>query len=72
MCLNKYRSGIYSTTIYTHSVGVGENVVVVRGNSPVFAVIVLVRVVFLVVCEKGIKLNALLEVLGSFDATNVL
>ena len=41
-------------------------------HSPVLAVIVLVRVVLLVVGKEGVELEALLEVLGGFEAADVL
>ena len=34
--------------------------------------IVLIRVVLLVVSEEGVELEALLEILGGFEAANVL
>ena len=43
-----------------------------RGNSPVLAVIVLLREVFLVVSEESIELNALLEVFYSLHASDLL
>lgn len=43
-----------------------------RGNSPVLAVIVLLGEVFLVVSKESIELNALLEVLDSFHASDLL
>ena len=53
------------------SLGLDEDVVVVGGHSPVLAVIVLVRVVLLVEGKEGVELEALLEVLGRFQAANV-
>ena len=49
-----------------------EDAVVVWGDSPVLRMVILVWEVFLVVCEETIKLYALLEVLNSLDASNVL
>ena len=49
-----------------------KDVVVVRGDSPVLGVIVLLGVVFLVVSEEGVELNALLEVLNGLEASDVL
>jgi hypothetical protein len=44
----------------------------VRRNSPVLAVVVLLREVFLVISEEGIELDALFEVLYGFEAADVL
>ena len=41
------------------------------GDSPVLGVVVLLRIVFLVVCEEGIELKALFEVFNSFKAADV-
>ena len=49
-----------------------EDTVVVWGDSPVLRMVILVWEVFLVVREETIKLYALLEVLNSLDASNVL
>jgi hypothetical protein len=49
-----------------------EDVVVVGGDSPVLGVVILLRVVFLVVGEEGVELNALLEVFGGLEASDVL
>ena len=49
-----------------------EYAVVVWADSPVLAVIVLISVVFLVVSEESIELNALLEVLDGLHASDVL
>ena len=49
-----------------------EDAVVVWADSPVLAVIVLISVVFLVVSEESIELNALLEVLDGLHASDVL
>ena len=49
-----------------------EDTVVVWGDSPVLRVVILIWEVFLVVSEETIKLYALLEVLNSLDASNVL
>ena len=56
----------------TCSGGIDEDVVVVGRDSPVLGVIVLLGVVFLVVGEEGVKLEALLEVLDGFEASDVL
>lgn len=48
------------------------NVVVMGGHSPVFVHVVLLWVVFLVVGEEGIDLEALLEVSGALVAADVL
>ena len=56
----------------TCSGGIDEDVVVVGRDSPVLGVIVLLGVVFLVVSEEGVKLEALLEVLDGFEASDVL
>ena len=49
-----------------------EDAVVVWADSPVLAVIVLISIVFLVVSEESIELNALLEVLDGLHASDVL
>ena len=49
-----------------------EYAVVVWADSPVLAVIVLISIVFLVVSEESIELNALLEVLDGLHASDVL
>ena len=58
--------------VATCSGGIDEDVVVVGRDSPVLGVIVLLGVVFLVVGEEGVKLEALLEVLDGFEASDVL
>ena len=58
--------------IYTsNSLLVNEDVVVVRGHSPVFVVIVLLRIVFLVLSEESIQRHTLLEVLCRLEALDV-
>jgi len=54
------------------SIGIYENVIVVRRHSPVLTVVVLVREVLLVVSEERIELNALFEVLDGLEAADVL
>lgn len=54
------------------SVRVDEDTVVVWGNSPVLRVVVLIWVVLLVDGEVGVQLQALLEILGCLEATDVL
>ena len=49
-----------------------EDAVVVRAHSPVLGVIILVWIVLLVVGEETIELYALLEVLDSLHASDVL
>ena len=49
-----------------------EDAVVVRADSPVLGVIILVWIVFLVVSEETIQLYALLEVLDGLHASDVL
>ena len=49
-----------------------EDAVVVRADSPVLGVIILVWIVFLVVGEETIQLYALLEVLDGLHASDVL
>ena len=49
-----------------------EDVIVVRGHSPVLAMVVFIGVVLLVVGEEGVELQALLEILGGLEATDVL
>ena len=58
--------------VSNYSLRVQKHVVVVGGNSPVLAVIVLVREVLFVVGEEGVQLEALLEVFDSLETTNVL
>ena len=41
-------------------------------NSPVLAVVVFLGEIFLMICEEGVELNALLEVLYCFCASNLL
>ena len=41
-------------------------------DSPVFRVVVLIGIIFLVVSKEPIELDALLEVLDGFEASNVL
>jgi len=53
------------------SLGFNEDVIVVGRHSPVLAVVVFVRVVLLVVGEEGVELEALLEVLGGLQASDV-
>ena len=53
------------------SLGLNEDVIVVRGDSPVLAVVVFIGIVLLVVSKEGVELQALLEVLGSLKAANV-
>ena len=55
-----------------HSILFDEDAVVVRADSPVLGVIVLVWIVFLVVSEETIQLYALLEVLDGLHASDVL
>ena len=43
-----------------------------RRDSPVFTVVVFLRVIFLVVSEESIELNTLFEVLNSFHTSNLL
>ncbi len=43
-----------------------------RGDSPVLAVVVFLWEIFLVVSEEGVKLDALLEVLHGFHASDLL
>ena len=58
--------------IYTsNSLLVNEDVVVVRGHPPVFVVIVLLRIVFLVLGEECIQRHTLLEVLCRLEALDV-
>ena len=54
------------------SVRVNEDVVVVGGDTPVFRVVVLIRVVLFVVCEVVVQLETLLKVLSRLQASNVL
>ena len=54
------------------SILLNEYAVVVWANSPVFRVVVLIRIVFLVVGEESIELHALLEVFDGFHASDVL
>ena len=54
------------------SLSLDVDVVVVRRDPPVLAVVVLVGEVLLVVSEEGVELEALLEVLGGLEAADVL
>ena len=54
------------------SIGINKHVVVVRRNSPVLAVVVLVREVLFVVREERVQLDALFEVLDGLEAADVL
>merc|ERR1719498_944665 len=56
----------------TQSVLVNKDGVIVWADSPVLGMVVLIWEVLLVVGEEAIKLNALLEVLNSFEASNML
>jgi hypothetical protein len=58
--------------LWTLSLRVKEDVVVVGGNSPVLAVVVFLWEIFLVVSEESVQLDALLEVLDSLHASNLL
>lgn len=49
-----------------------EDAVVMWGNSPVLRVIILIGVVLLVISEESIELYALLEILNSLEASDVL
>ena len=60
------------SSITLPSVLLDEDTVVVWADSPVLTVVVLVSIVFLVVGEEPIELNALLEVLDSLHASDVL
>ena len=62
-----------SVVFFIHySVSVNKNAVVVRGNSPVLAVVIFLGVVLLVIGEEIVKLKALLEVLSGFEAADIL
>lgn len=54
------------------SLRVEEDVVVVRGDSPVLALVVFLWVIFLVVSEESVQLDALLEVLDGLHASDLL
>ena len=54
------------------SLSFNEDVIVVRGDSPVLAVVVFIGIVLLVVSKEGVELQALLKVLGGLKAANVL
>ena len=49
-----------------------EDAIVVRADSPVLGVVILVWIVLLVVGEETIELDALLEVLDGLHASDVL
>ena len=49
-----------------------EDAIVVRADSPVLGVVILVWIVLLVVGEEGVELQALAEVLSGFEASNIL
>ena len=54
------------------SILLDENAVVMWADSPVLAVVVLVSIILLMISEEPIELNALLEVLDSLHASDVL
>ena len=54
------------------SILLNEDAVVVRADSPVLGVVILVWIVLLVVGEEAIELHALLEVLDGLHASDVL
>ena len=56
----------------SHSVLLDKDAVVMWRNSPVFIVVILIWIVFLVVGEESIELYALLEILNSLEASDVL
>ena len=58
--------------VLLESVLVNEDAVIVWGDSPVLRMIILVGEVLLVVREEGIELQALLEVLNCFQASDLL
>jgi hypothetical protein len=58
----------HETTI---SFDIDKDIVVVRGDSPVLGVVILLRVVFLVVGKECVEGNALFEVFSSFKAADV-
>ena len=64
--------GLSIISITIRSVLLNEDAVVMWGDSPVLTVVVLVSIILLVVGEEPVKLNALLEVLDSFHASDVL
>jgi hypothetical protein len=49
-----------------------EDGVVMWANSPVFRVVVLIGIILLVISKEAIELDALFEVLDSFEASNML
>ena len=53
------------------SLGLNEDVVVVGRHSPVLTVVVFIGIVLLVVGEEGVELEALFEVLGGLEASDV-
>ena len=65
-------SGLLVDFDWSCSLGLNEDVIVVRGDSPVLAVVVFIGIVLLVVSKEGVELQALLEVLGGLEAANVL
>ena len=58
--------------VFAHSVLFNEDAIIMWADSPVFRMVVLIRIVFLVVGEEPIELYALLEVLNSLHASDVL
>jgi hypothetical protein len=54
------------------SISIYEDIVIVRRDSPVLAVIVFLWVIFLVVGEEGVELDALFEVLDGLHAADLL
>ena len=58
--------------MYIRSLCVYKDIVVVGRDAPVLAMVILLRVVFLVVREEGVELKTLLEVLDGLEASDVL
>ena len=58
--------------VFAHSVLFNEDAIIMWADSPVFRMVVLIRIVFLVVGEESIELYALFEVLDCLHASDVL
>ena len=56
----------------TRSLGVEEDIVIVRIDSPVLTLIVLLREILLVISEEGVELETLFEVFDCLYAPDVL
>ena len=69
LCPSRYSEKWF---LFLQSILLNEDAVIVRADSPVLGVVILVWIVFLVVGEETIELYALLEVLDGLHASDVL